>query len=358
MKNVCFFNSEKKWGGGEKWHLKMAVLFTKHNYNVTLVGSACGELAERAAKEHINVKKISIKKHSYFNPVTLYKIYRIFKEKKIDTLFMNSSQDLKLCSLPAKFAGVKNIVYRRGMPHPIKNTFLNRIIFSKVLTHLIVNSKEIEKSIFTNNNKMISKDKVILLYNGIDENDYQNTKEKLYEKENSEVIFGNSGRLVEQKGQNYLINAAKILKDKGYDFKILIAGKGKLEEQLKQEIIRYNLEKQVILLGFVKNVEIFMNSIDVFVFPSHFEGSANAIVEAMYFSKPIVCFDVSSMPELVKNEENGYLAEYKNIEDFTEKMEKYIKNTELIKKMGDKSKEMSKEFDITEIFKRLEKKLT
>ena len=39
-------------------------------------------------------------------------------------------------------------------------------------------------------------------------------------------------------------------------------------------------------------------------------------------------------------------------------MEKFIKNTELIKKMGDKSKEMSKEFDITEIFKKLEKNLT
>ena len=148
MKNVCFFNSEKKWGGGEKWHFKMAALFTKNNYNVTLVGSARGELVERAAKNHIIVEEISIKKHSYFNPIALYKIYRIFKEKKIDTLFMNSSQDLKLCSLPAKFAGIKNIVYRRGMPHPIKNTFLNRIIFSKVLTHLIVNSKEIEKSIF------------------------------------------------------------------------------------------------------------------------------------------------------------------------------------------------------------------
>ena len=49
---------------------------------------------------------------------------------------------------------------------------------------------------------------------------------------------------------------------------------------------------------------------------------------------------------------------YENIDDFTEKMEKFIKNTELIKKMGDKSKEMSKEFDITEIFKKLEKNLT
>ncbi len=354
MKNICFFNSEKKWGGGEKWHLKMSSLFTKQGYKVILTGNADGELAARAVKNNIFVKEIKIKKLSYLNPVKSYKIYKIFKENKIDTLFMNSSQDLKLCSIPAKCAGIKNVVYRRGMPHPIKNTFLNRIIFSKVLTHLIVNSKEIEKSIFLKNNKIISKDKVILLYNGIDKNDYEDTNAKLYEREDNEIIFGNSGRLVEQKGQNYLIEATKILKAKGYKFKVLIAGMGRLEAQLEQEINENYLENEIILLGFVKNIEIFMNSIDVFVFPSHFEGSANAIVEAMYFSKPIICFDISSMPELVKNEENGYLVEHENVEELTKRMEEFINNNELIKKMGDKSKEMSKEFDIMEIFKKLQ----
>ena len=97
-----------------------------------------------------------------------------------------------------------------------------------------------------------------------------------------------------------------------------------------------------------------MNSIDVFVFPSYFEGSANAIVEAMYFGKPVVCFDVSSMPELVEDNENGYLVEYRNIDELACKMEKFLENPELIGKMGKKSKELSEDYDILKIMKKLE----
>ena len=290
----------------------------------------------------------------FLNIVKIFQIYKFLKKNNIDTIFMNSSIDLKLCFIPCKMAGVKNVIYRRGMPHPIKNTLLNRLLFSKLLTKLIVNSKEIERSIFINNDKIISRDKVLLLYNGIDKNDYKNNGEKVYDNDENLVIFGNSGRLVEQKGQIHLLEAAKILKEKGYSFRVLIAGKGKLEEYLKEKIDEYNLNNEVILSGFIDKIEEFMNSIDVFVFPSHFEGSANAIVEAMYFGKPVVCFDVSSMPELVEDNENGYLVEYLNIDELVRKMGNFLNDPELIAKMGKKSKEISEDYDILKIMKKLE----
>ena len=354
MTNVCFFNSEKKWGGGEKWHFKMAKLFSGQGYNVILAGRNNSELLRKAQSENINVMGFDIGKYSFLNIIKIIQICKFFKKNNIDTIFMNSSIDLKLCFLPCKIAGVKNVIYRRGMPHPIKNTFLNRLIFSKMLTKLIVNSKEIERSIFVNNDKIISKDKVLLLYNGIDKNDYKNSGKKLYNNDEGLVIFGNSGRLVEQKGQIHLVEAAKILKEKGYSFRILIAGKGKLEEYLKEKINEYNLYNEVVLLGFTDKIEEFMNSIDVFVFPSYFEGSANAILEAMYFAKPVVCFDVSSMPELVEDNENGYLVEYRNIGELTQKMENFLNSPELISKMGKKSKEISEDYDILKIMKKLE----
>lgn len=357
MTNVCFFNSEKKWGGGEKWHFKMSKLFIEHDYNVILAGNLNSELTEKARKNHISVQEFKISKYSFLNIFKILKIYSFFKKNNIDTIFMNSSIDLKLCFLPCKLAKVKNIIYRRGMPHPIKNSFLNRLIFSKMLTKLIVNSKEIEKSIFINNNKIISKEKMLLLYNGVDERDYKKTDKKIYENKENLVIFGSSGRLVEQKGQIHLVEAAKLLKEKGYDFRILVAGKGRLEEYLKGKIKEYNLEKEFVLLGFISELEVFMNSIDVFVFPSYFEGSANSIVEAMYFSKPVICFDISSMPELVENNKNGYLIEFKNTEKMAEKMEEFIKNPDLINKMGSFSKKMSKEYDILKIMKQLEKSI-
>ena len=122
----------------------------------------------------------------------------------------------------------------------------------------------------------------------------------------------------------------------------------------KEKIDEYNLNNEVILLGFIDKIEEFMNSIDVFVFPSHFEGSANAIVEAMYFGKPVVCFDVSSMPELVEDNENGYLVEYLNIDELVRKMGNFLNDPELIAKMGKKSKEISEDYDILKIMKKLE----
>jgi glycosyltransferase involved in cell wall biosynthesis len=353
MTDICFFNSEKKWGGGEKWHFKMAKLFSEQGYNVILAGSKNSELLTKAQSENLNIKGFNIGKYSFLNIIKIIQVYNFFKKSRIDTVFMNSSIDLKLCFIPCKLAGIKNVIYRRGMPHPIKNTLLNRMIFSKMLTKLIVNSKEIERSIFINNDKIISRDKVLLLYNGIDKKDYKNNNEKLYDSQGM-VIFGNSGRLVEQKGQIHLVEAARMLKKKGYSFRILIAGKGKLEDSLKEKISEYGLNNEVILLGFIDEIEKFMNSIDIFVFPSYFEGSANAILEAMYFAKPVICFDVSSMPELVEDNENGYLVEYQNVEELTQRMENFLKNPELISSMGRKSKEISEDYDILKIMKKLE----
>ncbi len=268
MNNVCFFNSEKKWGGGEKWHLKMSALFLEHGYSVILAGNYNSELIKKARLENIPTQEFKISRYSFLNPIKIYKIYKIFKKDNINTLFMNSSIDLKVCFIASKMAKVKNIVYRRGMPQPITNSFLNKLIFSKMLTKVIVNSKEIERSIFVNNSKIISKEKILLLYNGIDNSDYKKTDEKLYDSEYP--VFGNLGRLVEQKGQIHLIEAAKILKEKGYSFKILIGGKGDQEDYLRKKIKDYDLEEDVILLGFINEIEKFMNSIDIFVFPSYF----------------------------------------------------------------------------------------
>ncbi len=353
MNNVCFFNSEKKWGGGEKWHFKMSALFLKQGYNVVLAGNNNSELVKKAKMKNIQTEEFKISRYSFLNPVKIFKISKFFEKNNIDTLFMNSSMDLKVCFIPSKIAGIKNVIYRRGMPHPIKNSFLNRIIFSKMLTKVIANSKEIERSIFVNNSKIISKEKVLLLYNGIDNSDYKKTDEKLYD--SMYTVFGNLGRLVEQKGQIHLIEAAKILKEKGYSFRVLIGGKGTQENYLKEKIKEYNLEKDVILLGFISEIEKFMNSIDVFVFPSYFEGSANSIIEAMHFSKPVICFNVSSMPEMIENNKNGFLIEYKNTELFAEKMEEFIKNKNLIFKMGNEAKKTAEKYNVLEIFNELER---
>jgi glycosyltransferase involved in cell wall biosynthesis len=103
--------------------------------------------------------------------------------------------------------------------------------------------------------------------------------QKLYERGSKEVLIGNAGRLVLQKGQKYLIEMAKGLIDSGISFKVLIAGDGPLEAPLKQMAVKAGVDDRIIFLGFVNNVKAFMETIDIFVLPSIWEGFGYVLVE-------------------------------------------------------------------------------
>jgi glycosyltransferase involved in cell wall biosynthesis len=220
---------------------------------------------------------------------------------------MNLPADLKVAGIAAKLAGVRRIIYRRGMPHPLRNTVLNRFLFKKIITHVVVNSKEIGRSLKQGNEAWFPEEKMVLIYNGVDTSRPVDKSRKLYEKQEDEIVIGNAGRLTEQKGQKYLVELAKLLKSEGIKFKILIAGEGELRQALQKLIDEAGVKEEVRLLGHVSDMPAFFNSLDVFVFTSLFEGSANTLIETLQYGVPIVAWDVSSNPEIVINGESGYL---------------------------------------------------
>lgn len=316
-KSVCFFNSNRAWGGGEKWHFTSAMELQRRGYKTILVTNRHSELRIKGTKDGLNVYAFSINNLSFLNPIKILTLFLFFKTKNFDTIIMNLPADLKSAGIAAKLAGVKNIMYRRGMPHALRNTWLNRFLFQKVLTKVIVNSEEIGRSLSQGNESWFPKEKLVLLYNGVNLNMPHDLEKKLYEKKNNEFVIGSAGRLTHQKGQKHLIEMARALKNKGLNFKVLIAGEGELKASLLEMIKAQGVEEQVTLMGHVTDMAAFMNSIDLFVFPSLFEGSANTLIETLFFEKPIVAFDVSSNPEIIQNNVNGLLAKPFESEDLT-----------------------------------------
>ena len=122
---------------------------------------------------------------------------------------------------------------------------------------------------------------------------------------------------------------AKILNTNGVNFKLLIAGEGELKASLQKDIDSNNLTEKVKLLGHVENIKAFMNSLDVFAFPSLFEGSANTLIEAMYYEVPSVAFEVSSNSEIIQNNQTGFLVQGFDVPLFTDKILELAKNKSL-----------------------------
>lgn len=331
-KTIVFFNSNKAWGGGEKWHLTTCKEFQRRGFNTILVANNNSEIAKRGIEERQNVYRFSVSNLTFINPFKILTFFLFFKSKGVDAVVMNLPADLKAAGIAAKLAGVPKIIYRRGMPHPLRSTWLNRFLFTKVLTHVIVNSKEIGRSLAQGNESWFPENKMVLIYNGVDTSKSVDKSRKLYDKKDGEILIGNAGRLTEQKGQKYLIEVAKLLKADGMNFKILIAGEGELHQALQKSIDDEGLNDHVKLLGHVTDMPGFFNSLDVFVFTSLYEGSANTLIETLQYGVPTIAWDVSSNPEIIINNETGYLVKDLNVKEMADKIKNMgrSQNTSLV----------------------------
>lgn len=333
--NICFFNSTKFWGGGEKWHYEFASFLHNNGLNVIVASYNKSPLYNKAKASGLKVHNVSVSNLSFLNVFKILAVKRFFLKHQIKTLIINHPADLKLASFAAKKAGVEKIIYRRGSAIPIKNSLLNRYIFKNLVTNIIANSNE-TKLCINKHHHLFDEEKIEVIYNGIDINDFDKRESvPVYSrKKSSEIIFGNVGRMVHQKGQIMLLDIFNIILKKHPESKLIIAGEGKLENVLRSHASVLGISDSVIFTGFVEDVKSIMESIDVYLLSSYWEGFGYSIVEAMAAFKPVVAFDTNSNPEIIDDEKTGLLAPAYDTDIFASKAIELIENKSLMKTMG------------------------
>lgn len=125
------------------------------------------------------------------------------------------------------------------------------------------------------------------------------------------------GRLSSEKGQVVLLQACKLLIDRGVDVRLTLIGSGPLEGLIREEIARNGMEKVVDLPGEkpANEVRAELEKSDVFCLPSFAEGLPISIMEAMAVGVPVVASAISGIPELVVNKETGLTVPPGNAEE-------------------------------------------
>ena len=350
---ICLFNSNTIWGGGEKWILETSLKLSGSKYNVIVCTNNTSELNENLKKSSLLLIPVRIFNLSLIDPFKILYLYQVFKKYEVDTLVLGLSQDLKAAGLAAKLAGVRQIIYRRGLATPLKNSFLHRFYFKYIVTKVIANSEEVKRNLLIRNNSLINASDIYVIYNGINLNDISG-KDDINLK-NPLIVIGYVGRLVEGKGLNYLIELAVYLKDYQYDFAIKIVGIGKMRNQLEDYAKELKVEDSIIFVEFLHDTCHFYKEIDIFVFPSESEGCSNALLEAMAHAKPIVAFNISSMPEMVVDGISGFLVPGKDVQRMAEKVILLIKSVELRNDMGKEARlKIADKFDFDKNHRLLE----
>jgi len=338
-KVICFFNSAKSWGGGEKWHFDIATRLHNKGYKIIVITNKQSELFKRLLNTGIKTFPIKISNYSFLNPIKKRQVLNILRQEKVSTIIINLPSDLKVAARAAKVAGVKKTIYRRGSAIPIKNKLLNRIIFKKYIDEIIANSEATKRTILSNNPNLFNIDKIRVIYNGIILDDIENNHcTNIYQKKDNEIIIGNAGRFVKQKNHKCLINLAVELKKRDINFKMLLAGTGKLKADIMGLAIKMQVDDKIIFPGFIEDIGSFMKCIDIYILPSLWEGFGYIIVEAMINEIPVIAFDLSSNPEIIDNNKTGFLVEEDNLEEMIQKINLFIQNPNLLKEMGKEGK--------------------
>jgi glycosyltransferase involved in cell wall biosynthesis len=117
------------------------------------------------------------------------------------------------------------------------------------------------------------------------------------------------GRLSREKGHNDLIEGFKLVRETNpaLSVKLIIVGDGPERSRLEANAESLGVEELVVFTGQVSDVQPFYAMAEVFVLPSHSEGSPNVLLEAMAASVPVVATAVGGVPEIVTNHESALL---------------------------------------------------
>lgn len=200
-------------------------------------------------------------------------------------------------ALAAKKAGISTrICHSHNTQWVAKPNIIHNIqlaIFKEFIdryaTDFCACGKEAAKFLFKKN-KVNSKVKII--NNGIEVKKFMCDSNSNIRKEfnisEDTFIIGNIARFAEQKNHKFIIKLAQYLREKNVDFVVLLVGQGSLLEDIKLEVRSLGLSSYIRFLGVREDITMLLNSFNVFVMPSFYEGLPVVLVEAQAARIPCV----------------------------------------------------------------------
>jgi glycosyltransferase involved in cell wall biosynthesis len=155
----------------------------------------------------------------------------------------------------------------------------------------------------------------------------------------NDIVIGTVKTLRPKYGIDDLIRAFAIVKNKGYDnLKLKIAGKGHQLYELTELVKSLGLENDVEFLGWLENTEVpnLLNELDVYIAPSTLDSESFgvAIVEASACELPVIVTRVGGLPEVVVDNQTGFIVEPGNTQQISGAIEKIISDKLLAKELG------------------------
>ena len=303
------------------------------------------QILERFNEAGINCIQIPDKVHHPFKHV--WTMYKIFRQGKYDVVhchldwFLNSY----VCFI-AMLAGVKKRIAHHHQAYSSETLFwalprnllyvIMRVPCKFFATHWLACGEAAAVNGWGHN--ALKKGEVTILPNAIDPERFKFSEASRrevraqYGIEENDFVVGHVGRFYPQKNHEFLIDVFAKLHKQKRNVKLLLLGDGPLQEGFHQKVVSLGLSNAVIFAGLQKDPAPFYSAMDVFAFPSLWEGLPLTLVEAQY--EGLSCVVSEKITKEVEVSSNiKYLQMRKNlwIESLLEMSENKIRKMDLLR---------------------------
>jgi len=148
------------------------------------------------------------------------------------------------------------------------------------------------------------------------------------------VVFGTFGRLHEEKGHRYLLEAFAALRGRNSRVVLVIVGDGPEKTAIEKQIDQLKLRESVSMLGWRRDVINLMAAVDAVVQPTLQEAFSQVMAESMWMGKPLLITDVSGATDVICNGVNGIIVPRGNSDVLANQMVKLAEDSSLRSRLG------------------------
>lgn len=239
----------------------------------------------------------------------ILKLVSLIKESNFDIIHTHHSISGSIVRLMSKYLTQAKIV-TTVHTDVIRFSWLSKAILKLGIKNndmVICNSENTKSSFLQIYGNIVPDEKLSVIYNGVDKTRILTEIDTniliKYNIISDYKVIGIIARLEKVKNHMVLLRALKELYKEDKSYRLIIVGDGKEKVSLSHYVSENNLEDIVTFTGVLVKDDAYkvLNSLDVFVMPSFYEGFCNSVVEAMFAKKKLVVSDINTLREVTKN---------------------------------------------------------
>lgn len=329
--SILHISTERGWRGGEQQVKLLTDGLVARGHRCTVLSPPDSALyADRAKAGMAHEFRV---RFGEFDPFAIQQIVKTAKKVGANLLHAHTSHGHALALLASRALKFPLFVSRR-VDFPVAGNWLARRKYLAPDVYYIAISEAVKQVLIRGG---IDSDRVHVAYSGVNPNRFlqrgparDDAGAAKWSAAPGVPLIVNVAALTDHKDHATLLRAAACLRDRGFQFRLVIAGTGELETKLRQQQQEAGLVEQVTFAGFVQDVGSLLRAADLFVMSSHLEGLCTSILDAMSVGVPVVATAAGGIPEIIEAGVNGLLAKPRDAPGLTDAIHRALTDRELL----------------------------